>query len=62
MFILIWVEEIIQPELNEHLREKIVTDLFNAWLKQQIQHLQINAQLEDKSVNTSLSKEIAKQA
>ncbi len=59
---LIWVEEIIQPELNEQLREQIISDLFNGWLKQQIQHLQINAQLEDNPVNTSLSKEILKQA
>ena len=47
---LIWVEEIIQPELNQLLREQIVTDLFNAWLKQQITHTQINIQLEDESV------------
>ena len=59
---LIWVEEILQPELNEQLREQIISDLFNGWLKQEIQHLLINAQLEDISVNTSLSKEIAKQA
>jgi parvulin-like peptidyl-prolyl isomerase len=33
---LIWVEEIIQPQLDEHLREKIITDLFSDWLHQQI--------------------------
>ncbi len=38
---LIWVEEIIQPELNEELREQIITDLFNSWLKQQIQQMEI---------------------
>lgn len=38
---LIWVEEIIQPELNEQLREQIVTDLFNGWLKQQIAQMEI---------------------
>ncbi|MGB3638681.1 MAG: peptidylprolyl isomerase [Rivularia sp. (in: cyanobacteria)] len=38
---LIWVEEIIQPELNEQLREQIVTDLFNGWLKQQIVQMEI---------------------
>lgn len=59
---LIWVEEIIQPELNEQLREQIISDLFNGWLKQEIQHLEINAQLEDNLVNISLNKEIIKQA
>ncbi len=59
---LIWVEEIIQPKLDEQLREQIISDLFNGWLKQQIQHLQINAQLEDNLVNISLNKEIIKQA
>ena len=42
---LIWVEEIIQPELNEQLREQIIRDLFNDWLKQQIIQMQINTQL-----------------
>ncbi len=59
---LIWVEEIIQPELNEQLREQIVTDLFNSWLKQQILQMQINTQLENSSLNTQLSQDIAKQA
>jgi len=38
---LIWVEEIVQPELNEQLREEIIADLFDAWLKQQIQQMEI---------------------
>ena len=38
---LIWVEEIIQPELTEELREEIITDLFDVWLKQQIQQMEI---------------------
>ena len=58
---LIWVEEIIQPELNEQLRERIITDLFNGWLKQQIIQMQINANLEDKSVNTQKKEDILKQ-
>ncbi|NJR65878.1 MAG: peptidylprolyl isomerase [Leptolyngbyaceae cyanobacterium CRU_2_3] len=33
---LILVEELIQPELNESLRYKILSDLFLAWLKQQV--------------------------
>ncbi|NJL63513.1 MAG: peptidylprolyl isomerase [Methylacidiphilales bacterium] len=38
---LIWVEEIIKPELNEQLRIQILGDLFAAWLKQQIEQFQI---------------------
>ncbi|MBW4601516.1 MAG: peptidylprolyl isomerase [Calothrix sp. FI2-JRJ7] len=38
---LIWVEEIIQPELNEELREKIISELFSDWLKQQRQTLEM---------------------
>lgn len=38
---LIWVEEVIQPQLDEQLREKIITDLFAEWLKKEIQFLNI---------------------
>ncbi|BAY86876.1 hypothetical protein NIES267_63870 [Calothrix parasitica NIES-267] len=38
---LIWVEEIIQPELTEELHEQIITDLFDDWLQQQIQQMEI---------------------
>jgi len=38
---LIWVEEIIKPELNEQLRIQILGDLFGAWLKQQIEQFEI---------------------
>jgi len=38
---LIWVEEIIQPELTEELREQIITDLFDDWLQQQVQQMEI---------------------
>lgn len=34
---LIWVEEVIQPPLDEQLREKIITELFSEWLKQQVE-------------------------
>ncbi|WP_414622985.1 peptidylprolyl isomerase [Calothrix sp. CCY 0018] len=43
---LIWVEEIIKPQLNEQLREEIIADLFDAWLKQQIQQMEISTSLE----------------
>ncbi|MEM9925665.1 MAG: peptidylprolyl isomerase [Cyanobacteria bacterium P01_D01_bin.50] len=59
---LIWVEEIIQSELNEQLREQIITDLFNGWLKQQIVQVQINIQLEDQSVNDQLAQDVLKHA
>ena len=59
---LIWVEEIIQPELNEQLREQIITDLFNSWLQQEIQQMEINAQLEEKPVKDQLAEDILKQA
>lgn len=48
---LIWVEEIIQPQLDEQLREKIITELFSDWLKQQIEYLEIVPQLD---VDTNL--------
>ncbi len=59
---LIWVEEIIQPELNEQLREQIVTDLFNVWLEQQMTQVEIHSQLEDNSVNAQLTEDVLKQA
>ena len=43
---LISVEEIVQPQLNESLRLKILGDLFSAWLKQQLEEVKIVAQLE----------------
>ncbi|MDF5722499.1 MAG: peptidylprolyl isomerase [Rhizonema sp. PD37] len=42
---LIWVEEIIQPKLDEALRIKIQQDLFSSWLKQQIEQVDIDIQL-----------------
>jgi parvulin-like peptidyl-prolyl isomerase len=46
---LIWVEEIIKPELNEELRVKILGNLFAAWLKQRIQQFEIVMQLDSDS-------------
>jgi parvulin-like peptidyl-prolyl isomerase len=42
---LIFVEEIIQPELDDTLRNKILLDLFSEWLKQQIGQMQITQEL-----------------
>ena len=44
---LIWVEEIIQPKLDELLHMKIQQDLFYYWLKQQIEQVDIDIQLTD---------------
>ncbi len=38
---LIFVEEIIQPQLDGMLRSKIITDLFSEWLKQQVEQLEV---------------------
>ncbi|MBN3909476.1 MAG: peptidylprolyl isomerase [Nostoc sp. NMS1] len=38
---LIWVEEVIQPQLDEQLRQKIITESFSDWLKQQINTMNI---------------------
>ena len=38
---LILVEEIIQPKLDEQLRQTIITNLFIAWLKQQLEKTEI---------------------
>ena len=43
---LIWVEEIIQPELDEQLRQQIITELFNNWLIQQIAEIQITTRFD----------------
>jgi parvulin-like peptidyl-prolyl isomerase len=43
---LIWVEEIIQPELDVQLRQKIVNELFTSWLEQQVESREIEIQLE----------------
>ncbi|OUL30834.1 peptidylprolyl isomerase [Nostoc sp. RF31YmG] len=54
---LIWVEEIIKPELDEQLRSMILGDLFTAWLKQQLEQFEIVAQLD---VNSNYHKEMIK--
>ena len=43
---LIWVEEIIQPELDETMREQIISELFAFWLKKKVLLLDIGIQLE----------------
>ncbi|KYC37678.1 peptidylprolyl isomerase [Scytonema hofmannii PCC 7110] len=57
---LIWVEEIIQPELDEKLNEEIQQELFSLWLKQEIELMEIVPQLID--VSHEQSEELRKQA
>lgn len=42
---LIFVEEIIQPELNEQLRHKIMADSFTIWIKKQMAQIETNSRL-----------------
>jgi parvulin-like peptidyl-prolyl isomerase len=50
---LILVSEILQPPLDESLRQKILSDLFNNWLSQQVAEANIIQQLNlDSSVIT----------
>ncbi len=59
---LVWVEEIIQPQLDEQLREQIITESFSEWLKQQIQAVNIVITPFDISANNSVPEELLKQA
>lgn len=38
---LIFIEEIIQPELNNLVRLEIMSDLFGVWMKQQVEEVEI---------------------
>jgi parvulin-like peptidyl-prolyl isomerase len=43
---LIWVEEIIQTQLDDRLRYQILSDLFVAWVKQQVEKVEVVTKLE----------------
>ena len=45
---LILVEELIEPQLDETLRYKIISDLFSEWLKQQLEQLEVKIDLNSK--------------
>ncbi|BAZ40659.1 hypothetical protein NIES4101_66200 [Calothrix sp. NIES-4101] len=57
---LVWVEEIIQPELDDNLREKIISELFANWLKQQVEVMGMNTQL-DLDTNLQSQEQLVKQ-
>ncbi|MEO1762735.1 MAG: peptidylprolyl isomerase, partial [Cyanobacteria bacterium J06629_18] len=44
---LVWVEEVIKSELNDELRETIISELFSSWLKKKNKLLNISTQLEN---------------
>jgi parvulin-like peptidyl-prolyl isomerase len=46
---LIFVEEIIQPQLDHKLHYQIFSDLFSEWLKQQIKQVEVVSRLESSS-------------
>lgn len=50
---LILVEEIIQPQLDEKLRQKIVSDLFDEWLKEQIAKVEVIKHLDSHSLSSN---------
>jgi parvulin-like peptidyl-prolyl isomerase len=50
---LIWVEEIIHPQLDDTRRLKILGDLFSTWLKQQVEKMDITVRLEQTITSTS---------
>ncbi|MTJ08930.1 peptidylprolyl isomerase [Anabaena sp. UHCC 0204] len=59
---IIIVEEIIEPQLNEQMRVKILGDLFTNWLQEQISKLTVIATLEEETNSTSSSVEILSEA
>jgi parvulin-like peptidyl-prolyl isomerase len=46
---LVLVEEIVKPELDKKLHQKIVLDLYSEWLKQQKEEVQVISQIETSS-------------
>ena len=49
---LIWLEEIIESELNDQLRQTIISELFASWLNEQIMLSDITIQLDTDSVKS----------
>lgn len=47
---LIWLEELIQPELDQTMREQIISELFHVWLKKKVRHLDIAIQLDTDAI------------
>jgi parvulin-like peptidyl-prolyl isomerase len=43
---LIYVEDIVQPELNDRLRSQILVDMFESWIQQEVVALAANTPIE----------------
>lgn len=50
---LILVEELIEPQLDETLRYKILSDLFSEWLKQQIEQFEVEIDLNSNALGSN---------
>jgi parvulin-like peptidyl-prolyl isomerase len=50
---LILVEEIIQPKLDEKLRQQILSDLFAHWIKEQFEQVEVITQIDASGTDTS---------
>lgn len=50
---LIFVEELIQPQLDDTLRLKILSDLFSEWLKRQIEQFEVEIDLNSNALVSS---------
>ena len=50
---LILVEEIIQPQLDEKLRSQILGDLFDRWLKQKVEEVEVVKHLDSNSLSAN---------
>lgn len=42
---LIWVDEVIQPKLDERLRYQILSELFGEWVKKRVEELEVMTEL-----------------
>ncbi|MBN3922251.1 peptidylprolyl isomerase [Nostoc sp. NMS4] len=52
---LIWVEELIQPQLDEQLRQTIIQESFSDWLKQQVSTIKIVTQIDSDGLQEELT-------
>ncbi|MCW5315412.1 peptidylprolyl isomerase [Nostoc sp. KVJ3] len=57
---LIWVEEVIEPQLDEQLRQQIITESFSDWLRQQINAMRIVTHI-DSGTNVRSQEELLEQ-
>jgi parvulin-like peptidyl-prolyl isomerase len=58
---LVWVEEVIQPQLDEQLRQKIIAESFSSWLEQQINSVKFVTNI-DSDLNLRSPQELLEQA